>query len=71
MTQKDFGKIVKNFLDSLNLSDLFEDSRDEESQQQENLDNANHIHDYGLYIGNHPELDKTEIIKLCRKLNEL
>ena len=38
---------------------------------QGNLDNANHIHDYGLYIGNHPELDKTEIIKLCRKLNEL
>ena len=41
MTQKDFGKIVKNLLDSLNLSDLFEDSRDEESEQQENLDNAN------------------------------
>jgi len=41
MTQKDFGKIVKNLLDSLNLSDFFEDSRDEESEQQENLDNAN------------------------------
>jgi cobaltochelatase CobT len=41
MTQKDFGKIVKNLLDSLNLSDLFGDSRDEESEQQENLDNEN------------------------------
>ncbi len=41
MTQKDFGKIVKNFLDSLNLSDLFGDSRDEESEEQENLDDAN------------------------------
>ena len=35
------------------------------------LNNVNHIHDYGLYIGNHPELDKREIIDLCRKLNEL
>ena len=41
MTQKDFGKIVKNLLDSLNLSDLFGDSRDDESEQQENLDDAN------------------------------
>ena len=41
MTQKDFGKIVKNLLDSLNLSDLFGDSKDEESEQQENLDNEN------------------------------
>ena len=35
------------------------------------LNSVNHIHDYGLYIGNHPELDKRQIIDLCRKLNEL
>ena len=36
----------------------------------DNLDNANHVHDYGLYIGNHPELKKGQIIDLCRKLND-
>tara|TARA_R110002020_G_scaffold167109_1_gene355353 strand:- start:422 stop:1594 length:1173 start_codon:yes stop_codon:yes gene_type:complete len=35
------------------------------------LSNVNHIHDYALYVGNHPELTKKQIIKLCRKLNEL
>ena len=37
----------------------------------DNLDNADHIHDYGLYIGNHPELKKEQIIDLCRKLNDI
>ena len=37
----------------------------------ETLDNADHIHDYGLYVGNHPELKMEQIIKLCRKLNEI
>lgn len=36
---------------------------------EHNLDNVNHIHDYGLYIGNHPELDKKEILNLTNKLN--
>ena len=36
-----------------------------------NLKNTNYIHDYGLYVGNHPELDTEEIITLCNKLNEL
>lgn len=35
------------------------------------LTNVNYIHDYGLYIGNHPELNKEEIIYLCDKLNSL
>jgi len=37
----------------------------------DNLDNADHVHDFGLYIGNHPEVKKEQIIELCRKLNEL
>jgi len=35
------------------------------------LTNVNYIHDFGLYIGNHPELDKDEIINLCDMLNSL
>lgn len=35
------------------------------------LSNVNHIHDYALYVGNHPELTKEQIINLCRKLNDL
>lgn len=31
---------------------------------------ANHIHDYGLYVGNHTELDKQQIINLCEALND-
>jgi len=34
------------------------------------LNNANHIHYFGLYIGNHPELEKSQITKLCSKLND-
>ena len=37
----------------------------------EELINANYIHDFGLYVGNHPELDKEEIVNLCDKLNAL
>lgn len=33
------------------------------------LKNVNHIHDFSLYVGNHPELSKEQIINLCRKLN--
>ena len=35
------------------------------------LDTADYIHDNGLYIGNHPELKKEDIIELCEKLNEI
>ena len=36
-----------------------------------NLDNSNYIHDNGLYIGNHPELDEEAIKNLCRRLNSV
>ena len=35
------------------------------------LNNTNHIHDYGLYIGNHPELTTSEIKDICSKLNNI
>ena len=35
------------------------------------LENVNHIHDYGLYVGNHPEFTSEQIINLCEKLNEI
>ena len=35
------------------------------------LSNVNHIHDFGLYVGNHPELTYKQIVNLCVKLNEL
>ena len=35
------------------------------------LENVNHIHEYGLYVGNHPELSSEQIIDLCEKLNEI
>jgi CDP-6-deoxy-D-xylo-4-hexulose-3-dehydrase len=37
----------------------------------EELTNANYVHDFGLYVGNHPELDTDGIISLCEKLNSL
>ena len=33
------------------------------------LSNVDHIHDFGLYVGNHPELTSNQIIDLCKKLN--
>jgi len=35
------------------------------------LTNVNHIHEFGLYVGNHPELSADQIIDLCEKLNEI
>ena len=35
------------------------------------LSNVDHIHDFGLYIGNHPELSFYEIDRLARRLCEL
>ena len=35
------------------------------------LDNADHIHDYGLYLGNHPELTKQQITALCERINNV
>jgi CDP-6-deoxy-D-xylo-4-hexulose-3-dehydrase len=36
-----------------------------------NLNISNYIHDNALYIGNHPELTKEQIINLCKKLNNV
>ena len=36
-----------------------------------NLKVSDYIHDYGLYIGNHPELEEEQILKLCRRLNNV
>jgi len=35
------------------------------------LSNVDHIHNFGLYIGNHPELTVEQIVNLCEKLNTL
>ena len=34
-----------------------------------NLNVSNYIHDYGLYVGNHPGLNEDQIKSLCDKLN--
>jgi CDP-6-deoxy-D-xylo-4-hexulose-3-dehydrase len=33
------------------------------------LETADHIHDYGLYVGNHTDLTEEQIKKLCKALN--
>ena len=38
---------------------------------EHDLNNVNHVHDFGLYIGNHPELSNYQIETLCRKLNNV
>lgn len=35
------------------------------------LNNSNYIHDCGLYVGNHTEIDKNKIEKLCTELNNV
>ena len=35
------------------------------------LENSNYIHDNGLYIGNHTDLTKEQIINLCKRLNNV
>jgi len=37
----------------------------------ENYPAVNHVHFYGFYIGNYPELQKEKILQLCSILNEL
>ena len=34
------------------------------------LPNSDYIHEFALYVGNHPELKEEQIIDLCHKLNE-
>jgi CDP-6-deoxy-D-xylo-4-hexulose-3-dehydrase len=37
----------------------------------ENYPAVNHVHFYGFYIGNYPELEREKIVKLCGILNDL
>ena len=37
----------------------------------QDLTNAEYIHEFGLYFGNYPDLEKEKIIALCEKLNSL
>lgn len=39
--------------------------------RSDKLENINHIHHYGLYVGNHPELKERDIVDLCKKLNNV
>ena len=32
---------------------------------------SNYIHDYGLYVGNHTELTESQIVNLCKELNNV
>jgi CDP-6-deoxy-D-xylo-4-hexulose-3-dehydrase len=34
------------------------------------LKNVDHVHDYGLYIGNHSEVSEKDIVELCKKIKE-
>ena len=35
------------------------------------LEVSDYIQDYGLYIGNHPELLEEQILDLCKRLNNV
>lgn len=37
----------------------------------ERFKNVDHIHNYGYYVGNYPDLDEAKIEKLCNILNEV
>ena len=37
----------------------------------QNFPEVEHIHFYGFYIGNYPELEREKILKLCGILNRL
>ena len=39
--------------------------------EYENYPQVDHVHFYGLYIGNYPYLDKSKILDLCSTLNDL
>jgi len=32
---------------------------------------VDHVHFYGFYIGNYPDLEREKILELCRALNAL
>ena len=40
-------------------------------KKYKSLKNTEHMHFYGLYIGNYPHLDHKKIIKLCKLLDKI
>ena len=40
-------------------------------REYENYPQVDHVHFYGLYIGNYPDLDDSKILDLCSTLNDL
>ena len=42
-----------------------------ESSSLEEFPNVEHVHFYGFYLGNYPDLDENKIIRLCKALNKL
>ena len=40
-------------------------------KDKNDLTNVNHIHDFGLYVGNHPELISKDIEHLTEILNDV
>lgn len=42
-----------------------------DAQMYKQFPNVEHIHQYGLYLGNYPDLDKEKIISVCNLLNNL
>lgn len=39
--------------------------------EHKNCPNVDHVHFYGFYIGNYPDLDQSKIAELCAILNGL
>jgi CDP-6-deoxy-D-xylo-4-hexulose-3-dehydrase len=40
-------------------------------ESYKNFPNIEHVHFYGYYIGNYPDLEKDKILKLCELLNQI
>lgn len=41
------------------------------NENLENYPEVDHIHFYGFYLGNYPDLEKSKILQLCKSLNQL
>lgn len=41
------------------------------NREYENYPNTNHVHHFGWYIGNYPDLKKEKIVSLCKLLNSI
>ena len=41
------------------------------SENLEDYPEVDHVHFYGFYLGNYPDLEKSKILQLCKSLNQL